>query len=353
MANIQWTTSDKTNYFPVGETTSNLPSGCYKVGETMQGQIFLEKQQLRNDGLIKLPDTNSQTVLEEIQKFWELKDKFAEEKTPYKRGIMLYGPPGSGKTSTLREVMEDVTQRGGIILEFERSHSFLDGYKMVREIHADKPIVAVMEDLDAIIDMNSESALLNVLDGVHDLNNIVFLATTNYPERLGSRIFNRPSRFDKRFKIGMPKAESRKTYLAHKGISEDVIDKWVKDTAGLSIAHLSELCTAVKMFGEAYEVAVKVIKGMESIPHSSLFDKSSVDATDTKVGREYYESVKNNVKSGKVMTEDLLHGGQKKTNKTQTMEDLISGISINTSKSTSKNTDVDQIDDIDQIADMM
>lgn len=331
MTNIQWTTTDNVNFHPVGKTTEALPPGCYKVVESMQG-TWLQKQQLRNDGLLKLPDTNSQKVVEEIQKFWELKDRFAEEKTPYKRGIMLYGPPGSGKTSTLREVMEDVTTRDGIVLEFEYADSFLTGYKMVREIHPDKPIVTVMEDLDAIINRSSESTFLNILDGVHDLNNIVFLATTNYPERLGSRIFNRPSRFDKRFKIGMPKSESRKAYLTHKGITEDVIDQWVKDTAGLSIAHLSELCTAVKVFGEAYDLAIKVIRGMESIPHSSLFDKSGVDDDEAKIGREYYESSKKKLKSGILVSESI--------------EDAIKLVTESAQKYESGKSEIDKIADM-------
>ncbi|NJO18646.1 MAG: AAA family ATPase [Thioploca sp.] len=61
-----------------------------------------------------------------------------------------------------------------------------------------------MEDLESILKSNNPSTVLNILDGVNSFDNIVFLATTNYPEELESRIKNRPSRFDRRFYIGPP-----------------------------------------------------------------------------------------------------------------------------------------------------
>lgn len=302
MTYIQWTTSDDTNFFPVGKTVDLLPSGCYTVQESMQG-LYLQKQELKSNKLLKLPDTNSDKVVSEISKFWESKDKFAEHKLPYKRGMLLYGPPGSGKTSAIRTAMSDVMERGGLALEFKYPSLFMEGYKMIRQVHAERPIIAVMEDVDAILERCSESEFLNVLDGVHDLNNVVFVATTNYPERLGGRIFNRPSRFDKRFKIGMPTSESRKMYLQHKGVTEN-IDRWVEDTEGLSIAHLAELYTAVRVFGESYEDAISVIKDMETIPHSSMFDKSGIEKDEESVGMAYYEhKEKRTGKKQKVLTE--------------------------------------------------
>lgn len=275
MTYIQWSTPDDRTYFPIGKTTNILPPGCYSVQESMQGP-FLQKQSIKKGGLIKLPDSSSEKVVNEIKKFWNSKNLFLEHNMPYKRGILMYGPPGSGKTSAIREVMEDVEKRDGISLEFNYPSTFMAGYNMIRDIHEDRPIVALIEDIDSVINRCSESEFLNVLDGVHDLNNVVFLATTNYPERLGSRIFNRPSRFDKRFEIGMPSPECRKVYLEAKGVESNHVGTWVKDTDGLSIAHLAELYTAVKVLGESYDEAIEIIKGMTNIPHSSLFDASKI-----------------------------------------------------------------------------
>lgn len=342
MTNIQWTTSDNQTFFPVGKTVDLLPSGCYQIKESMQG-LFFVKQDIRDNSLVSLPDSNASKVLEEINKFWESKQKFEEHKMPYKRGLLLYGPPGSGKTSALRTAMENVMSRDGIVLEYESPHTFLEGYKIIRQIHKDRPIISLMEDLDSKLGYD-QTALLQLLDGVHDMNNIMFIATTNYPENLGSRIFNRPSRFDKKFFIGMPSAESRRTYLQHKGIEEN-IEKWVKDTDGLSIAHLAELYTAVKVFEDDYSEAVKVIKSMESIPHSSLFDKSNVDSSPEAVGQCYYEH-KAKLKNGsKVLSES-------KSKKKLIKENKIFGNIIKSNKKTDTKN-INSKSTIDQIADMM
>jgi SpoVK/Ycf46/Vps4 family AAA+-type ATPase len=115
---------------------------------------------------------------------------------------------------------------------------------------------------------------------VNQIERAVFLATTNYPENLGARIINRPSRFDKRFFIGHPDLESRKLYLRHiigdakiAALNIDV-DKWVEDTDEFSIAHLKELFTAVVILGDEYEAAIETLRSMREQRISSDEDEA-------------------------------------------------------------------------------
>src|SRR5205085_931695 len=116
------------------------------------------------------------------------------------------------------------------------------------KIENDRPVVILMEDIEAIIEEYGESEILNILDGINSIDNVVYLATTNYPDKLLGRVTNRPSRFDRVFELKNPDSGVRKVYLEnlvnrHKDkVEEDInIDKWVGDTATLSIAHLKEL----------------------------------------------------------------------------------------------------------------
>ncbi len=103
--------------------------------------------------------------------------------------------------------------------------------------------------------------------------------TTNYPENLGARIVNRPSRFDKRFQIGHPDAESRKLYFRHiigeaKILKLNIdLNKWVADTEDFSIAHLKELFTAVVILGDDYDEAVDTLREMKEEHISSNDDE--------------------------------------------------------------------------------
>jgi hypothetical protein len=265
----QWTTSNGRVYVPASLTKSKLPPGVYEIDSSPNIGLYFEKIPVKTEGLLRFPDTNSDKVVDEIQRFWTLEEKFKAYSLAYKRGILLWGPPGSGKSCTLQLIMADVIKRGGLVVKFDDPYLFIDGMRVLRRIQPDTPVVVMLEDIDSIIKMYNESEVLNILDGVNETHRMVFLATTNYPEELGHRIVNRPSRFDKRFKIGFPSAQSRKMYFEHliggkKKVKEIGIDlkQWVEDTDKFSIAHLKELFIAVHILGDNYKEAVETLKSM-------------------------------------------------------------------------------------------
>ena len=237
--------------------------------------IFFQKIPVKTDGLIRFPETNSEKVIGEINKFWTREHLFKRHSLTYKRGIILWGPPGSGKSCTVQLITADVIKRGGVVFKFGSPDLFISGVRIFREIQPDTPMVVLMEDIDSIIESYSESEVLNILDGVDQVEKAVYLATTNYPERLGSRIINRPSRFDKRFKMPHPGAASRRLYFEHIFVEDTLkendvdLDKWVKDTVGMSISHLKELFVAVCILGDDYKEAIETLRTMiETNPKS-------------------------------------------------------------------------------------
>lgn len=271
---VQWSTTNNQTYFPAAPVVKEVKPGFYEIVETMQG-LFFSRIKIGSEGLIKFPDTTSDTVVDEIEKFWEREGLFRESKLAYKRGIILYGPPGSGKTCTIKIIIENLINRKGIVIKFNGPSNLEGGMSVLRTIQPKTPVIVLMEDIDALLNRYSESDVINIIDGVTGIDKVVFLATTNYPERLGSRIMNRPSRFDKRFFIGMPNAEGRELYLKSIGkekISAKEMARWVEDTDGLSISHLKELYVAVKILGDEYSDAITTLKGMREKVDSNTFD---------------------------------------------------------------------------------
>lgn len=272
----QWSTSDGKRFIPSSKTAKKLTPGVYDIQTSQTIGIYFEQIPVLTTGLIRFPETNSDKVVSEIQKFWKKEAIFREYNLTYKRGIILWGPPGSGKSCTIQLIMRDVVDRGGVVLKFTHPSLFIEGIRKFREIQPDTPVVVLMEDIDAILEMYSESEVLNILDGINQIEKVVFLATTNYPEKLGARIINRPSRFDKRFKIGHPNEESRRLYFEYIIGKEKVkvlkidLDKWVEDTEEFSIAHMKELFTAVIILGDDYDEAIEALSLMkEEAPDSS------------------------------------------------------------------------------------
>ena len=270
----QWTKING-NYSMVGDTVSVLPPGFYDVGST-NGTLFFVPVESRHDNLLRFPHAEVDTVVDEIEKFWEREAVFKQFGLPYKRGILMYGPPGSGKTCALRLVARDVVTRGGIVLVWNTG-LFLSAYRQLRYVQPETPIVVLMEDLDAILEGRVESGVLNLLDGAESMHKVVFIATTNYPEKLGERIINRPSRFDKRIRVGHPDDVGRQMYIESLIEGREVeidLDRYVRDTKGMSLAHVKELFVSTILIGTPYEEALNSLKQMNLEKASSVYDRT-------------------------------------------------------------------------------
>lgn len=268
-------------YYTIGHTVPILPPAVYTVGfDESKGPFFTERD-IKLDELLILPDTNCDRVLNDIKDFWGREDKFREMGFLWKRGILLWGPPGGGKTSLIQMLAKEIVSLGGLTIFAEYPRNVVKALDAFRQIEPDRPIVVILEDIDAIVKNFGEADLLALLDGETQIDNVVYLATTNYPESLDRRLVNRPSRFDEVIKISMPSAEARRVFLKTKikRFQElqhyTELDKWVVGSEGMSIAHLRELIVSVECLGRNVDDAIKRLKLMNKVKSSSSQDDKS------------------------------------------------------------------------------
>lgn len=261
-------------FFPCEKTEDKLPPGQYVVQYSDTKGYFFVKKSINLDDLIILPDSRSEKVLESIKHFWSKEKSFRQHGFLWKRGMMLWGPPGSGKTSTLQQLSKEIVDRGGFSVYVNGDPEFVaNGLGIMRRIEPDRPIIVMIEDIDAIINRHGEPSLLALLDGELQIDNVVFIATTNYPEELDARFVNRPSRFDEIIYIGMPSDKAREVYLVKKNPrlenSPEELKKWVVATDGWSLAHMRELIVAIECLDNPFEETVDRLHKMYSTKPSS------------------------------------------------------------------------------------
>jgi hypothetical protein len=272
----QWGIHSGGKYTPAMSTTPQLPSGFYEIGHEGQIGTFMELKKVNTDELYQLPSPELTDIIEDIEKFWNRADKYKEYGFLHKRGILLYGDPGAGKSGIIQLCTKHLIEKmNGIVINLtngDQIELYSKFISSLRTVEPNRPLIVILEDIDGIAGEGtwSTSMLLNLLDGVKQIDNVVYIATTNYPEKLEERITNRPSRFDRRYEIEAPNAEVRESYIKNKLSKQDLskinLKEWVKKTEGMSLAHMRELIISVVTMDNSFEDTINRLNGLKVKP---------------------------------------------------------------------------------------
>jgi len=283
---VQWITHGSGIYYPEFQVqlSNAIPTGYYGIGyDQRANKYFVRKADYATDNILELPMPEIKKIIKDITTFWKKEEDFRRYGLTYKRGILMYGPPGCGKSHVIQLIIKYLieTQKGVVFKiespdDVEKYGNFM--HSTFKIIEGSRRIVTIIEDIDGLFHANksTETLLLNILDGMNHMDNIVYVATTNYPEELADRIINRPSRFDRRYEISLPNPEVRKFYLEHTLKPEDLkeidINMWVDQTDTLSVAHLRELIVSTVIQGNTFEETMELLKDFnEKTPNSKKF----------------------------------------------------------------------------------
>lgn len=226
---------------------------------------ILPRPGLRWSDLI-LPGGVAEEIRTNLESFFKAGARYKELGLAHKRGFLLAGPPGNGKTLTARIIASD-PGRHFTWFSFT-SETDDDAIEMAFQSAADSaPGVLLFEDLDRIVKSHKVSLtyLLNRLDGMSVKEGVLVLATSNAPEKLDPALLHRPSRFDRVWNIGLPDRAQRLTLLKNKGaklFSEAALDQAAADTKGFSMAYTQEVITnamlaAITSGGEPSDVHLR------------------------------------------------------------------------------------------------
>lgn len=278
-----------------------LQPGIYTVNQTQSGQIYFTDVEIKTDHLVDLPESVSQSVVDDIKNFWlpKTKEKFDKMGFLYKRGVLMHGVPGGGKSVTVFKIISTIIKDGGIVLMGPNSKLAAMAINGLRQLQPDLPVLIVYEELDEVLQY--DGGILSFLDGDNNVDNVVVLATTNYIERIPPRIKNRPSRFAKVIEVGMPSLQMRRAFLSAKLQFEtpEAVDSMAEKSHGFSVDHLKDLIVSVYCLDLSLEEAIKNIQGMAGIRADkednsrdwtsfSLADFNQVEQNDLKASPSSY-----------------------------------------------------------------
>lgn len=241
--------AEQTLFWAATPTVSAIGPGLYKCTQSDSAGHMLKKLIISTDDLIVFDDDAAVSkVLKEIELFWARAQNYRNLKLLHKRGLLMTGDPGSGKTSCIQQLIQVMIKLGGIAVYADDPYLLTGSLQVLRQIEPERPVIVILEDFETLTENTKrENEWLSVLDGEAQINNVVFLATTNYVEKLDKRFTDRPSRFDTIMNVPMPSAKTRAVYLLSKipFIDDVELDYIIQQTKGFSIAHLKELVVSV------------------------------------------------------------------------------------------------------------
>merc|ERR1719446_925853 len=178
------------------------------------------------------------------------------------RGVLLYGPPGSGKTLIGRAVANETGANfyiinGPEIMSKMAGESESNLRKMFEQAEQNAPSIIFMDEIDSIapkrektngeVEKRIVSQLLTLMDGINSRSQVVVIAATNRPNTIDPAL-RRFGRFDRELDIGVPDDNGRleilRIHTKNMKLGQNVkLEEIAANTHGFVGADLAQLCT--------------------------------------------------------------------------------------------------------------
>lgn len=263
------------------KVVSKLPSGVYKV-VIENNDYAIKPYPINTDELYTFKEGHINTILSEVDDFWSKAELYKENKLSHKRGMLLFGNPGNGKSAVISLLIQRLKEKDGIVFLVNdyKDFNLLTGVlsTVIRKIEPERPIITIIEDIDKLITANGgdDSALLDFLDGKTSIEHHLVIMTSNDTTDLSTALL-RPSRIDMRFYLDSPSKKTRQEYFEKKGVIKETAKEYAELTHGFSFADLKEMYISTVILGKTPDEAIKLITS----PHEA---KNYLEKKHKKIG---------------------------------------------------------------------
>ncbi|MBI4014575.1 MAG: AAA family ATPase, partial [Candidatus Aenigmarchaeota archaeon] len=292
------------------------------VGPSAMREVLIEAPVIKWNDIGGL-DGVKQSLMEAVE--WPLKHpaSFARLGIHPPAGILLYGPPGCGKTLLAKAVANEsganfISIKGPELLSMwvgESERHIRDVFRRAKQV---APSVIFFDEVDALVPRRGAnrdsqvtervvSQLLTEISGIEDLHDIVVIAATNRPDIVDPALL-RPGRFDRQILVPTPDEKARlqvlKVHTKGVPLAKDIsLEKLAKETEGLSGADIEALVREAGMHALREDIESK-----EVTKKDFDFAAKELKPSVTEDMNKFYNAIMQKKKSQK-LEEDAIYTG--------------------------------------------
>jgi hypothetical protein len=236
------------------------------IGAPLQ---FLERQAVSRSEVV-LPEGLLAEIERQVLGVARLSGRLLASGQHLKRGILLHGAPGSGKTHTVSYLLGQMPSVTAIVISGRALGAITQACSLARSL---QPAVVVVEDVDLIAEERTMRLgqmpllfqLMNEMEGLGSADDVTFLLTTNRADLLEPALAARPGRVDLAAELPLPSAEARLALIQlYQGrlvldVTPEGLDDVISRTEGVTAPFLKELLRkAALLAAEADDAGLEV-----------------------------------------------------------------------------------------------
>jgi SpoVK/Ycf46/Vps4 family AAA+-type ATPase len=279
---------DESNVF-VSTDAEPTVENDQEAGSNVSGGVKADEIEAdwANDGYFPLERYNKglQEAESNINKFITSKKYYEENAIDYRRSLLFFGPPGTGKSQYVSNKSLDLVKKLNAVVIRLETHAQVeifaeDGMREVAQGLPGRFKVIVFEELSEVVKHDQiKQYVVNVLDSSQLRDNVLFMATTNNPEKLPENFVDRPGRLD--FLHGVYGKDNDAAYIPlfyeHLIGEEYPIDdpEWTeKIAAELTPAYVKGLFITAKERNEGLKTTYERIKKRRQLVQNNFKESS-------------------------------------------------------------------------------
>lgn len=229
--------------------------GSEMFGPDQAPLSFQRRPSLRREMLV-LPPGVLEMVEHHVVGITRRREELLAAGQHLKRGILLHGPPGTGKTHTVRYLLGRLQDVTVVVLSGDALGAIGPACSIARAL---QPSVVVVEDVDLIAEQRGMHPgqhpllfrLLNEMDGLGDDVDVAFVLSTNRADLLEPALAARPGRVDQAVEISLPDPIGRRRlielYKGNMNLEAADLSAVIERTEGVTASFLKELLRRVAL----------------------------------------------------------------------------------------------------------